>query len=443
MNNKSSDFNFLRRDVIDNDLCVRCGLCRGVCPVDAISLDGNSYPFLSGKCTRCGFCVSCCPGKDVDFPALLDRIFHDEYSVHNLIGHVEKMHICRARNERVVGRGASGSAVTGLLVYLLEKGEIDGAVVIGMSEEKPYRSKGFLATTPEEIIGAASSKYCITPSMEALHQIRKREGRFAVVGLPCQIQGLRKMEKVDPALSKKIAFYFGLFCNCNIEFSGITDAIEANGVALDQVAGFQFRGGGWPGAFHVSRRDGQEMLLHPLEMKNSVLNVMFRMYGARRCFYCLDAVSEYSDLSFGDFWAHDYREDLYDYEGCSMVYQRTERGRRLLQEAQRDGAVFLKELPPERNSKRILKMTKGKKSRALARLYKRKKKHLPIPEYHIPIERPNSAARQATLLYGIFQLFRRLHCEKMVLRLLFSPFGRWLDRCNTIRKNKLSHYGGN
>ncbi len=54
--------------------------------------------------------------------------------------------------------GASGGLTTGLLVYLLEKKEIDGAIVVDMDPEKGYLTKGFLATTVEEIRNAAQGQ---------------------------------------------------------------------------------------------------------------------------------------------------------------------------------------------------------------------------------------------------------------------------------------------
>ena len=67
-------FEQLNMHVIAQGLCVRCGLCVGVCPVQVISLNGDGYPQLTGKCTGCEFCNSCCPGGDVDFPALSQRV---------------------------------------------------------------------------------------------------------------------------------------------------------------------------------------------------------------------------------------------------------------------------------------------------------------------------------------------------------------------------------
>jgi len=439
---EKEDFNILFEQVIARGLCTRCGVCSGVCPTRAISLDDDAFPLLSGDCSKCGFCVNCCPGGEVNFPELSRRIFKRDYHPDDLCGHVENMYVSYPTDHKVRMAGASGGLTTGLLVYLLEKKEIDGAIVVDMDSEKGYLTKGVLATTTQEIYDAAKSKYCITPSMDVLKTIRKTEGRFAVVALPCQLHGLRKLEQVDPSLSNKICYYFGLFCNCNLEVNTHIEAIRACNIRLDDVEKFNFRGGVWPGGFHVRKKDGSEISLHKINIKN-VMNVMFRIYGSTRCYLCYDALAEYADLSFGDFWSFDYAEDWSDHKSCTLVYQRTSRGRELLEKASADGAICMDKLPVERNSKRILKMARGKKNRTTARLYRREKKGLPNPNYHFATPGPTRGAQRSIRLYDLFQLLRGSLRRKMVLRLLFSPLGEFFDRLNVIRKKKFCDYHDN
>jgi ferredoxin len=47
---------------IDKATCVGCGACVGMCPVSAISLDGNNKAVVDeSKCIECGACVGGCP----------------------------------------------------------------------------------------------------------------------------------------------------------------------------------------------------------------------------------------------------------------------------------------------------------------------------------------------------------------------------------------------
>ena len=52
-----------REIVIDEEKCVDCGLCTGVCPTEALTLDPESFrlKFLRSRCVVCEQCIPTCP----------------------------------------------------------------------------------------------------------------------------------------------------------------------------------------------------------------------------------------------------------------------------------------------------------------------------------------------------------------------------------------------
>ena len=52
-----------REILIDEEVCVHCGLCTGVCPTEALTLDPTTYrlSFLRSLCIVCEQCVPTCP----------------------------------------------------------------------------------------------------------------------------------------------------------------------------------------------------------------------------------------------------------------------------------------------------------------------------------------------------------------------------------------------
>lgn len=49
--------------LIDDEKCVDCGLCTGVCPTEALSLDPQSFQlkFMRSRCILCEQCIPACP----------------------------------------------------------------------------------------------------------------------------------------------------------------------------------------------------------------------------------------------------------------------------------------------------------------------------------------------------------------------------------------------
>ncbi|HEY9761587.1 MAG TPA: NIL domain-containing protein [Trichocoleus sp.] len=52
-----------REILIDEDACVHCGLCTGVCPTEALSLDPKTFQltFNRSRCIVCEQCIPTCP----------------------------------------------------------------------------------------------------------------------------------------------------------------------------------------------------------------------------------------------------------------------------------------------------------------------------------------------------------------------------------------------
>jgi L-aspartate semialdehyde sulfurtransferase ferredoxin len=52
-----------REILIDEEVCVHCGLCTGVCPTTALSLDPQTFQltFNRSRCILCEQCIPTCP----------------------------------------------------------------------------------------------------------------------------------------------------------------------------------------------------------------------------------------------------------------------------------------------------------------------------------------------------------------------------------------------
>ncbi|MEJ2271126.1 MAG: coenzyme F420 hydrogenase/dehydrogenase beta subunit N-terminal domain-containing protein, partial [Candidatus Bathyarchaeota archaeon] len=147
---------------IENNLCTRCGACVGVCPHECLLLDGNNFPAQKQPCPiECNLCLRICPGAEVNFSKLTKNIFGKCFQVTNPMGEFQKIFVGHAIDKKIRENASSGGVITQLLVYLLEKREIVGAVVTTGDSIDLWKAKPFLALSKEEILKATQSKYVI------------------------------------------------------------------------------------------------------------------------------------------------------------------------------------------------------------------------------------------------------------------------------------------
>lgn len=425
---------------IENNLCTRCGACVGVCPHNCLFLDENNFPAQKQPCPiECNLCLRACPGIEVNFPKLTENIFGKRFQVTNPMGEFQKIFVGHATDETVRRNASSGGVITQLLVYLLEKREIDGAVVTTSDSIKFWKAKPFLALNKDEILGATQSKYVISSVNQILKQVRRIKGRFAFVGLPCHVHSLRKLCQIDRKLAEKITLIVGLYCHMTLETDAPVDMLEVSKISSHDIQKLEFRSGKWPGGIAVRMKDGSLKELHDGNIKDA-FNILHILYYPKRCLYCIDGSNELADISIADPWLIN-KKGKYPFQGgSSLVVVRTDIGKKFLDMAQKDGALFLEEINPEYFVDLNLSMMKKKRKMAFARIEKLQKKKKPFPKYSTSpkittFDRFNETLGSIELFFGKSKFTR-----KLALRILFSPLGSLFRKISNLRKNRKKGY---
>lgn len=326
------------KETIKANLCTGCATCVSLCPRSAIELTkddskGIYLPWLNDEeCNQCGVCFDVCPGHIVDFKQLNLEIFGKEPE-DILIGNYLTCYTGHATDYGIRYNSASGGLVTALLIFALEEGIIDGALVTRMKKDKPLEPEPFIARTKEEIIEAAKSKYCPVPANIALKEIlNSKEGeRFAVVGLPCHIHGVRKAEQINKNLKDKIVLHFGLFCVTTATFLGTEFLFQERRIAKKDVKRLDYRGEGWPGNMQIELTNGSKKSFQfPAIWSDKTVGNTVLSFSPSRCSLCVDGSCEMADISFADAWIERFKNDKV---GRSYIICRNEIGEKLLQKA--------------------------------------------------------------------------------------------------------------
>lgn len=146
--------------------------------------------------------------------------------------------------------------VTQFLLYLLDRKIIDGAVVVGYKKDDPLCPYPFIATTKEEIMQSRGSKYVVVSYDEIMSQLKKVDKRLVLVGLPCQIQGFRKLAQKSKKISRCIIGYFAIYCSLNKTKHSIDYYLYRYNVNRKEVSYFSFRDDGCLGYMKIADKKG-------------------------------------------------------------------------------------------------------------------------------------------------------------------------------------------
>ena len=415
--------------VVKGGLCTGCGTCVGVCPTDAVEMvidyrKGIYVPLLDReKCNDCGLCYDVCPGHAVDFKQLNLEIFGKELE-DILLGNYLNCYMGHATDYSIRYNSASGGLITALLIFALEEGLIDGALVTKMSEDRPLEPQPFIARTKEEIISAARSKYCPVPANIALKEILKaKDGKFAVVGLPCHIHGIRKAEMVNRKLKEKIVLHFGILCAHSDRFSETEFILQKYGIKKENVAQLDYRGQGWPGYMTIRVKDGIGKSIYFFEY--ITFHVLY-LFAPERCTLCSDAICKLADITFMDAWLPEVIAE--DRIGKSIIVSRTEAGEALCRRAKSKQVICIDEITSDEVLRSQGKMQISNKDLKanfyLSRLYGSL-----IPNYNtsLPQSGPINYLRALVIHFNVWASSKG-YLRKFINPLVYleSGIGRWV-----------------
>lgn len=407
-------FEKLSQEVIEQDLCTGCGTCIGVCPTSTLSWKNEKVQNDKNKCIECGKCVVACPGKKFSMLQFSKELYKTEYAKDSLFGNYETIWNAYSGDETIRQVGASGGVVTQLLVDMLSRKMIDGAVVVMNKRDNACEFEAIVATNRQEIIMAAKSKYVVIPVNEIIHRIKECDQKsIAFVGLPCQIQGMRKAMQNDKALSEKLAILISLFCGFNMEKEATDYLIKKSGIEKEKIRylSYRYKKNSMTG-FYIKGEDGTDFFVN--KHGYTFLNLMF---SPKRCWKCYDYSGEFADISVGDAWDK--------CGGWSRVFIRTECGRKVFEKSCIEKTIIAEKCN-EQKIKVSQKMVVSYKKRQIS---VREKIMKTFPEYDVEYNKIDWQTKlKGVALYMILAFFKTRFGKVMEIIIPFKALSKLSER---------------
>lgn len=299
-------FSDLKRNIIDTDLCTRCGACVVSCPIDVLKYGADSID-IEGKCIPCGVCSRVCTGGVMDLSRTEKELFGKtrKRSIGHRLGIYRNKIQLTSSSKEFIRAGYFGGRISSVLAAALETGLIDAALLTDWNDEG-FLSIGSarIARSKEEVISCASSKYSFSPVLTLLKEVEKDDSikRAALVGLPCNIHGFRKMQ-AEPKVSKltkKVEYVIGLNCGAPQMDEGTWREMisELTGIPSESISAVRYRKtSSRVLRLEVDRNDGEKYVRTIGIAK--LLGPIARADHWYRCRMCPDYSSELSDITFG------------------------------------------------------------------------------------------------------------------------------------------------
>ncbi len=344
----------LLKEVIDADICVSCGNCAAVCPLQYISIVDNKPVQDTQKrseiesrsglaCNDCNICVMSCPRIEPSY-------FWQKKELAGAKCDGE-LKAARTTYQPIKDVCQDGGVVTTIFKYLLDDNLVDGVVVSQYDEN--CAPVPVVAATEEELLSAAGSRYTVSSIYSPLTDIKKLKDkgyeRLAIVGTPCQIYALRKTQAMYNRRNMLIphniiTFAVGLFCKGQFD----DQILQSIGIDKAGVAGFDVKKEGMT----ISFKDGRKKIITHEDLNK---------YIRAGCSVCPDFTSVYADISVGSEGSP---------PGWSTVIARTQKGRQLYQKLLDKELIESMEVD-ERGHESIKQTSRQKKERSKANIEER------------------------------------------------------------------------
>ena len=337
------------KDIINNQLCVGCGICVSEDKTNSLQMEWNEDGFLIPKHSEnvvAEEVIRVCPFnpnpeeavKDED--RLADLFLTTASQRHKKMGRYINTYVGYANEFR--DTSSSGGLATYVFEYLLKQKIVDHLYIV---KEINGAYEFQLFSTVDQIKQISKTRYIPVTLEKLFVDIHKIEGKIAVSGVACFIKAIRLKQHYHPELKAKIPFLVGIICGglksrfyteYLAQKAGITSAYYKQDYRIkdykSQASDYSF------GAFDEDQEFKQ--------VKMRAIGDMWGtgMFKSNACDFCDDVTTELADISVGDAWLNPYNNDG---KGNSVIVTRSVVANDLILQGIDNGELHVEELSTE------------------------------------------------------------------------------------------------
>jgi len=266
----------------------------------AKALKSNSRRPAKELCSECGLCDTYYIHYVKEACAFLNQQIADlEAAAHgksrdlnqenDLYFGVHQEMMAAKKKQAIPGAQWTGIVST-IACEMLDRGLVEGVVCVQNTAEDRFQPQPILARTREEILAAKVNKPTLSPNLSVLEEIEKSGmKRLLVIGVGCQIQALRAVEK---KLGLEKLYVLGTPCVDNVTRSGLQKFLETTSRSPETVVHYEFM---QDFRVHFKHEDGSIEMVPFFGLKTNKLKDVF----APSCMTCFDYVNSLADLVVG------------------------------------------------------------------------------------------------------------------------------------------------
>ncbi|WP_448144423.1 Coenzyme F420 hydrogenase/dehydrogenase, beta subunit C-terminal domain [Pseudomonas silesiensis] len=337
--------------VVDNDLCIGCGLCTYKCPSDALKMQWNDLGFLvpdvAGDCCNEGACLTVCPfnpderDNNKNETGLAKIFLTDSTQSHEKLGRFIGIYAGYSKEYRPTS--SSGGIASYVFEKLLENNIVDHIISVGQSKTNDTHYEYVIKSSKEDLKTVSKTKYYPVTLATILPQLKNLEGKIAIVGVACFVKAIRLAQNSDPYLQQKIPFVAGIICG-GVKSRFFTEYLASkSGANIHSFQQPDYRvkdANSTASDYSFKCTDNNSDKLIKMQSVGDMWGT--GLFKANACDFCDDVTTELADISLGDAWLEPFNNDG---QGTNVVISRSILADQIINNGIASGELAIERLP--------------------------------------------------------------------------------------------------